>query len=206
MSTLSARVGFEFEESELSPSLRRRLGDLESMKSLLDNAGSDVDALYRRKNDIWGYALIIGIAGAILLLIGLASSIFIVLGLIAIVIAGSLYFRKTKPVEVLLSQKRKDLAVIALGFDHAIDKASEDVFQELSQVHEAKIHPTIRQVVIDFASIIQVAHGRGVILETIQCPNCNGTVSLPKEGDTFQCQYCGKTIHAIDIFDKLKLS
>jgi uncharacterized membrane protein/ribosomal protein S27AE len=205
MATLSTRVGFEFEESELSPSLRRRLGDLESMKGLLDNAGSDLDFLHRRKNTIWGYALMIGITGAILLLIGLASSVFVVLGLVAIVIAASLYYSRTRNIEVLLRQKRKDLAVIALGFDYAIGKASQEVFQELSQVHEAKIHPTIRQIVIDFASIIQVAHGRGVILETIQCPNCNGTVSLPKEGDTFQCQYCGKTIHAIDIFDKLKL-
>ncbi len=202
---LRNRVGFAFDESELSPVLRRRLRDLESLKSLLDRAGLEVDALNHRENSIWGYALIFGLVGLVFLFLAIASLFFIVLGLITLGFATYFYRSKRRPVELLLNQKRKDLAVIALGFEHQLGKVSEEVFQQLSDIHDAKIHPTVRHIVVDFAAIIQAARGRGIILETIQCPSCSGTVSLPKGGDTFQCAYCGKTIHAIDIFDKLKL-
>ncbi len=61
-------------------------------------------------------------------------------------------------------------------------------------------------VVVDFAKIIQAAKGRGLILDSVRCPRCNAAVSLPKEGHAFQCDHCGNTIHAVDIFEKLKLS
>ena len=76
LSMLYSRVGFTFHESELSPALRRRLGDLESLKSLLDRAGLEVDALNHTKNSIWGYALILGLVGLVLLLFGIAQSCF----------------------------------------------------------------------------------------------------------------------------------
>ena len=63
----------------------------------------------------------------------------------------------------------------------------------------------MEHVIVDFARILEAAHGRGIILDTIECPSCKASISLPGSGDTFQCEYCGKSIRATDIFEKLKI-
>lgn len=206
LSMLGSKVGFRFNESELSPTLRKRLGDLESLKGVLDRSGNEIGGLEHRKATTWGYAFFSGLVGLVLLILGFVSLLFIVLGVIALGIAVSFYRSRARPLNLMLSQKRRDLAVIALAFEYQLSKVSEEVFQQLAEIHEAKIRPTVRHVVIDFAAIIQAAHGRGIILDTMQCPSCSGTVSIPKDGDVFQCKYCGKAIHAVDIFEKLKLA
>jgi tRNA(Ile2) C34 agmatinyltransferase TiaS len=56
------------------------------------------------------------------------------------------------------------------------------------------------QVVLDFTFLKSLIEKGGLILNTVSCPYCNGTVELPASGDTFNCRYCSKQIRAVDIF------
>lgn len=206
MSILSDRVRFPFEESELSPTLRRQLGDLVSLKQNLDDAGFNVDDLARRKGNLWIYIIISILVGVGFVFAGFSNAGLILLGIIALGIGGILYNGRLKPVEQALAGRRRDLAVIAVAFDSQVAKMSEEIFQQLSEVHEARVRPKMEHIVVDFARILEAARGRGIILDTIECPSCKATVSLPSSGDRLQCEYCGKSIHATDIFEKLKIS
>jgi len=206
LSILSNRVGFPFEESELSPTLRRQMGDLVSLKQNLDDAGFIVDNLARRKGNLWIYIVISILVGVGLIFAGLSNAGLILTGIIALGVGGIMYSGSLKPVEQTLAGRRRDLAVVAVAFDSQVAKMSEEIFQQLSEVHEARVRPRMEHVVVDFARILEAARGRGVILDTIECPSCKASISLPGSGDTFQCEYCGKSIRATDIFEKLKIS
>ena len=205
LSVLSDRVGFPFEESELSPSLRRQTTDLVSLKQSLDDAGFIVDNLVRREGNLWVYTIISFLAGVVLIFAGFSNAGFVPFGVIALVVGGILYGGILKPVEQTLADRRRDLAVVAVAFDSQVARMSEEVFQQLSEIHEARVRPKMEHVIVDFARILEAARGRGIILDTIECPSCKASISLPGSGDTFQCEYCGKTIRATDIFEKLKI-
>jgi hypothetical protein len=59
-------------------------------------------------------------------------------------------------------------------------------------------------VTIDFTSLFSQLENKGIVLQTIDCPSCNGKLEYPKSGDTVVCQFCGSTVHAVDIFEKFK--
>lgn len=60
------------------------------------------------------------------------------------------------------------------------------------------------QVVLDFASIHAQLENKGIVLQTLECPSCNGKLEYPKDGDVINCQFCGATVHAVDVFKKFK--
>ena len=202
---MSNRVGFPFEESELSPTLRRQMTDLASLKQSLDDARFIVDDLARREGNLWVYTIISMLVGVGLILAGLSDAGFVPFGVIALVVGGTLYGGRLKPVEQTLADRRRDLAVVAVAFDSQVAKVSEEIFQQLSEVHEARVRPKMEHIIVDFARILEAARGRGIILDTIECPSCKASISLLGSGDTFQCEYCGKSIRATDIFEKLKI-
>jgi hypothetical protein len=60
------------------------------------------------------------------------------------------------------------------------------------------------QVVLDFASIHSQLENKGIVLQTLECPSCKGNLEYPKDGDVINCQFCGATVHAVDVFKKFK--
>ena len=60
------------------------------------------------------------------------------------------------------------------------------------------------QVVVDFVSIYSQLENKGIVLQTLECPSCNGKLEYPKNGDEIICQFCGATVHAVDVFKKFK--
>ncbi len=63
LSTLYERVGFPFDESELSPTLRCRVSDVVELREVLNRALSVIDRLNHSKENYWMYVLISGVAG-----------------------------------------------------------------------------------------------------------------------------------------------
>lgn len=60
---------------------------------------------------------------------------------------------------------------------------------------------------VDFGRLLRALKEKGVILKTIECPNCSGIVKIsevPKKEEVLQCRYCGKSILAINLFEKFK--
>jgi DNA-directed RNA polymerase subunit RPC12/RpoP len=58
-----------------------------------------------------------------------------------------------------------------------------------------------------FEHLLNVLRERGIVLEKIECPHCGGTINVsevPKREEMLQCKYCGKSILAINVFQKYK--
>jgi len=54
----------------------------------------------------------------------------------------------------------------------------------------------------DFNKLVNKLSEKGISLNTIECPNCGGTLEVPKIGNIFTCKYCQKNVYAVDLFKK----
>ena len=60
------------------------------------------------------------------------------------------------------------------------------------------------QVSIDFSSIFTQLKGKGIVLESLECPSCKGKLDYPDSGSIVSCSFCGSNVSAIDVFEKFK--
>jgi NAD-dependent SIR2 family protein deacetylase len=60
---------------------------------------------------------------------------------------------------------------------------------------------------LDFGQVLSALKNKGMILETVECPNCGGKLDIsqvPKKEEILQCKHCGKPILAVNVFEKFK--
>jgi hypothetical protein len=100
LSILYGKVGFEFEESKLSPALRRRLTGLMEMESSLDSAGHEIERLGKDKDTAWLLVFILGTL-AVGILVASATGIWLLpLGILLIGVAGYLYYGRIGSIRI----------------------------------------------------------------------------------------------------------
>jgi ribosomal protein S27AE len=75
--------------------------------------------------------------------------------------------------------------------------------ERLNEIEEARRSERITYVV-DFSFLKAEMEKGGISLTSVKCPNCAASVRVPESGKTFECGYCGGTIHATDVFEKMK--
>jgi len=192
---MSRIMGFSFREEDLPPKLRKEIGDVAQRLDYYNIVASTRDRAKVTARARIYILIALAIAGAI--------TIIFIIGLLFLGLAFWAYwsYKKNKAIA-----KRKETEAYSWWTDitNRVKKLSNDAYNELSTLHEARVRPTVKHIMVDFASIIQAARGRGIILDTIECPYCKGAVNIPTSGEYFYCKYCGKAIHATKIFDKLK--
>jgi len=192
---ISEKLDFDFSEEDLSPKLRREIGQIARKMDDYDMLAADADETKSRARTEIFLTPVLIIIGVVLL--------WFWIGVIFIV-AGFLCFWIYTKEKAKAKSKEVEATSLWSDLDNRIGQLAKLVYDELSLLHEARIRPIVKHIVLDFANIIQAARGRGIILTNIECPYCNGIVEIPSTGEYFKCQYCGKTIHATKIFDKLK--
>jgi len=57
---------------------------------------------------------------------------------------------------------------------------------------------------VDFNQLAKQLLDKGLILKTIECPNCSGKVDFPREGNMIECSFCKKQIYATDVFERFR--
>lgn len=62
----------------------------------------------------------------------------------------------------------------------------------------------VMNVNLDFNNLVAQLGNKGVVLNSIQCPQCGAPCKLPPSGDKFFCGACGCAIQATDLFEKFK--
>jgi DNA-directed RNA polymerase subunit RPC12/RpoP len=58
-----------------------------------------------------------------------------------------------------------------------------------------------------FRAFLKAAEEKGVILKTLECPNCSGILEVSeilKAEEVLKCKYCGKSILVINLYQKIK--
>lgn len=210
---ISESAGFSFKEEELSPGLRKKITEVAAQLDHYYSARADLNEMEAKENKEYGGACwcgLSGIIGLIVLIWGVAAgwaanqpllNLVVGFGICIAIIIGALIAMTGRSG---LAGKRGEVASLWSTIEGRVDELAKEVESELSAVQEAKVRPTVRHVVIDFARIIEAARGRGIILDKVECPHCGGTIAIPASGEHFKCEYCGKTVYATSIFDKLK--
>ena len=59
-------------------------------------------------------------------------------------------------------------------------------------------------VMLDFSFLKTYMEKGGLIMQVLKCPHCSATIEFPESGTQTKCSYCGNTIYAQDIFEKVK--
>ncbi|MBE0512690.1 hypothetical protein IBX38_06545 [Candidatus Bathyarchaeota archaeon] len=208
---ISKIVGFKPREEDLPPKLRKEIGQIAKKE---EHYNWLVNLINKSEKDkiLWlSYTICISIIGLTLFLSAVFPQTthpflpnFLWIGPVFLVFAFIVFRFFFLKYRTRANQKRVEAIDFRIDLDKEIKQLSKAVYNELSSLHEAKVRPTVRHIVIDFARIIQAARGKGIVLTSIECPHCNGVVEIPPTGEYFKCQHCGKTIHATKIFDKLK--
>jgi ribosomal protein S27AE len=210
---ISEKAGFSFKEDELSPELRKKISNVAAQLDKYYSECVELEQMEAKEDEeyaIAGWCCLSGIIGLAVLIYGITqgwataadlSSLVVGFGICIVVIIGAFLIM---PRGQALADKRRNVASLWSTIESRVDELAKEVESELWAVQEAKVRPTVRHVVIDFARIIEAARGRGIILDKVECPHCGGIIAIPASGEQFKCEYCGKTVYATSIFDKLK--
>jgi len=210
---ISNKMGFSFKEEELSPKLRKEIRDFAEQQTNLWYLNNTKQRFEENVSSTTKYLLGAFILGTVLFLLSLllfrlgifnvGSFGFLLFALFAFSLSG-LLFMKREAYTTFLGKAESEISVVSSKLEKDISAFSDLVYSELSKIHEARVRPLVRHVTVNFAEIIQAARGKGIILETIECPHCAAPIPLPKTGESFQCKHCGKTVHATNVFEALK--
>ncbi len=76
--------------------------------------------------------------------------------------------------------------------------------EEREKVIEAEKQKERVHIMLDFTALADHMKDGGLSLKTIKCTECGGPLDLPESGNQINCEHCGCTIHAEDIFEKIK--
>jgi hypothetical protein len=60
------------------------------------------------------------------------------------------------------------------------------------------------QLILDFSFLKSILEKGGVVMQSMRCPSCGANLQMPKSGTTVKCDYCGTSVNAIDIFERLR--
>lgn len=59
-------------------------------------------------------------------------------------------------------------------------------------------------VTVDFSFLKKYMEKGGLLMQALKCPHCGGSIDFPKTGNVTTCSYCGTSIYAQNVFEKLR--
>jgi rubrerythrin len=185
---LTSRVGFPFSESELSPVLRRRVGEVTDVAQrvngqtyLIDQKYVEVANLNSQKTSQTKWMIASAALGALLLIIIVGAALFVV---------TYIMYQRRKKTEQLIKERSLEIAALnyertALNstFDASLKALGSEIFSELSSSYGARVASS------STGATVQVV--RETIKEVVMVP-CNYCHSLIPQ-TSFRCPQCGAT-------------
>jgi DNA-directed RNA polymerase subunit RPC12/RpoP len=200
---LYEKCKFTFHESELSPSIRKKIGLFsESLQDIwrYKNEVSQMEKDLRSKRDILFGLGLMGILA--ILLIG-SSPFFSIIGVFFIFMTVLYYKNSYSPMEKKYAGMKQNLYERIRLWDYNIELLSKEITDELTLVYQQKVKPTVTEIKIDYASILKLAQEKDK-LKYLRCPNCGAPITPSSTEKAVVCKYCNMTIQTQSIIDELK--
>jgi len=192
---LYEKCRFTFQESELSPNIRKKIGlSSESLQDIWRHK-NEVLRIEREKNGKRNTVYILGFIGIV--------TLFFIIGVFFILVAVLYHVYSYSPTQRKYASMQQALDDRTRIWYHNIELLSKEIADELTAVHQQKIKPTVTEIKIDYASILRLAQERDQ-LKYLKCPNCSAPITPSPAGTTTICKYCNKTIQTQNIIDELK--
>lgn len=202
---IQEEAGFYFEESELSPKLRKKINLLTQKKEQIDDLYHIENELTFSKQNMLYLMLFLGSCGIICIISALSlGTMAAFLGIAFLLCTYLVYTQKYIGNLERIQQIRREIASQYSHFIQSLNNISNEVYVELSRAYYTKIMPKITHMMIDFADILELIEKEGIILKEFNCPHCSATLPLIENGEWTVCKYCGKRIYAIDVLKQVK--
>jgi hypothetical protein len=185
---LAKRVGFQFSEAELSPVLRRRVGEMADVQQriygltfLIDQKMAAINNLRSKKGSQTAWLVVSVVLGALLLIIIIGVALFAV---------TYLMYRRRQKTERLIQERTLEVANLhteLVGLKSTLDAKltalAPEIFTELSSIHEIRVASSTS------GSTVQLV--RETIKEVVMIP-CAYCRSLMPQASP-RCPHCGAT-------------
>jgi hypothetical protein len=175
---LTSRVGFAFSETDLSPPVRKKIGEIETDYQGLDSKSADYSVLTNTASKPRSTAIVLSIIGVFFLLLGILAWPFAIIG---IVLFGAAAFfiviAWTKGTEMAKS-KEAELSTLVSTLRTKLDTVGKTIYEELSARYAARAGPKISQMIKETTIVKEVvmipcAYCKGLMPQTsVFCPIC----------------------------------
>ncbi len=60
------------------------------------------------------------------------------------------------------------------------------------------------KIMLDFSALRDYMTRGGISVQAVKCPQCRAPLNMPENGNFVKCSYCGSTVYASDIMDRVK--
>ncbi len=179
LAQLSQRVGFPFDESELSPALRKKVGELKDTWEKDSAKYFGIQSLESERRNYDGVFAISLILGILFLLFGLFSSFLIVIAIILLVVAY-LFYREKRKIELRILTIISSQRSLNQNMETMISALSQEIYNELSTTHRMKLSPQsqspttiLKETVLKEVVMIPCSHCQTLMPNTsLFCTNC----------------------------------
>jgi len=94
------------------------------------------------------------------------------------------------------------------NLQYAVSELFKPIIEHAIEIRRKEIDALKKKerlhVTLDFSFLKTYMEKGGLIMKVLKCPECGGTIEFPETGTQTKCTHCGKSIHAQDIFEKVK--
>lgn len=109
------------------------------------------------------------------------------------------------PVDIsLVDKKGEHRFKLYYAFLEVFNPILERAIANRKEEIEAEKKKERLHVLLDFSFLKTYMEKGGLVMKVIRCPSCNAEIEFPESGTQTKCSYCGSTIYAQDIFEKVK--
>ncbi len=171
-------MGFPFSEQDLSPSVRKSIGELEPLYNQLDDKSREYDHLTKQRSDLQFVTLILGGAGLMFAFAGVIAWGFAILGIVFLGIAGVVYILTFNENSQKLRIRGAEVSELTKTARAELASVSKTIYDELSAVHANKTSPhasrtIVKETVVKEVVMIPCSYCKGLMPQTsVFCPEC----------------------------------
>jgi hypothetical protein len=175
---LTPIVGFPFSEQELSPSVRKSVGELEPLYKQLDDKSTEYSRLTKQRNSLQFVTLTVGALGLVFALAGFVAWQLAIVGIIFLGGATIFAFLTFNENTEKLKTRGSEISELTKGARSRLSSLSKVVYDELSAMHANKAYPrapatVVKETVVKEVVMIPCSYCRGLMPQTsVFCPEC----------------------------------
>jgi hypothetical protein len=170
-SQVQARVGFPFNEAELSPISRQKITEIAGYRQRINYARWEISQLTKKMSDYNKYFIVSVIVGIILAIV--VIGIFILIG-------AYYFYTQAKKTKARILNVDQEINNLLWQADTEATNLAQQITAEMSAIYQNRLSPvsvggsqTLKETIIREVVMIPCAYCRGLMAQTaLTCPHC----------------------------------
>ena len=178
ISDLTPRVGFPFSEVDLSPSVRKSVGELEPLYKQLDDRSTEFSRLSKQRSNLQFITLAIAAVGMVFAIAGFAAWQLAILGIIFLGGAAIFAFLTFNQNSERMRTRGSEISELTKTARSRLSSLSKGIYDELSTMHATKVNPQssttmVKETIFKEVVMIPCSYCKGLMPQTSAfCSEC----------------------------------